>query len=474
MKGYLTGGLVFVMLGSTFSAALAQQQSENIERLAQVPIVIQADDPKTEENEAVYAKGSDLAFEGNTVVAGSWEGIGVFKTLPNDPYIEQQTFALCPGAQGDVSVWGKYAFMSVDTPQVKSDGSAGDGTCEDSVGASAAQAAQGLGWEGVRIFDISNRTRPPELVGTVSAPCGSHTHTLLPDGKKLYLYMLSYPLTGGLGPSCNYASHRRAFIFEVDLKDPSKTEEKLVGEIDVTPAPGCHDITVVPEKEIAIAACLVEGQIWDISDPTAPVILSRIHNPFMIFHSSAMTWDGKIAVLGDEFAGAAAGAGCASPDGRVGAMWFYDITDPENPQEVGHYGPPRTAFPSSAESAARHACTTHNFNVLPMKDPTKYIAVSAYYAAGLSVVDFSDPANPQEISYYVPEYEGGQQADMWAAYWYNGRIYTNDVNLPRASASLPSTPSAGVGVYQIETLQQKEVNYFRTRLNPQVQIHDFK
>ncbi|HVF52210.1 MAG TPA: hypothetical protein VNC78_01245 [Actinomycetota bacterium] len=463
---------VSLLVGTTLQGALAQQ-SDNIERLAQVPIVIQADDPSTEEDESTFAKGSDLAFQGNTVVAGSWEGIGLFKLLPKDPYIQQQSFALCPGAQGDVSVWGNLAFMSVDTPQVKSDGTQGDGGC-DSIGASAAQVAEGLAWEGVRIFDISKPTRSPVLVGTVDADCGSHTHTLVPSGGKLYLYVLSYPLTGGLGPSCNYVVHRKAFIYEVDLKDPSKTGEEIVGTLDVSPAPGCHDVTVVPEKAIAIAACLVEGQIWDISDPTAPTILSRIHNPFMIFHSSAMTWDGKIGVLGDEFAGAAAGAGCVSPDGRLGAMWFYDLTDPSNPQEVGHWGPPRTAFPSTAESAARHACTTHNFNVLPMKDPNKYIAVSAYYAAGLSVVDFSDPANPEEMAYYVPEYEGGQQGDMWAAYWYNGRIYTNDVNLPRASASLPATDSAGVGVYEIKALQKNAVRYFRTRLNPQVQVYDFR
>lgn len=458
--------LAGVALSTAPQAAAEDLRSSNIKRLAQVPIVVQRDDPATPDNEAVYAQGSDLAFQGDLLVAGSWQGVGTFRLYPKAPYIRQLGFAVCNGAQGDVSIYKHLVFVSVDTPQVNADGSASDGNCL-SVNASAAQVLQGLAWEGVRIFSIKN-PRNPKLVAAVAADCGSHTHTLLPDGNKLYLYIHSYPLTGGLGPRCNYATHRRNVIAEVDLDDPAKT--KIVGGLDVTPSPGCHDVTVYPDKGLAGAACLTESQVWDISDPAQPTILSRIRNPFVLHHSSGMTWDGKILVLGDEFAGAAAGAGCApgSQDSPIGAMWFYDISDPASPALAGYYGPPRTAIPDSLEELFRHACTNHNFSVLPMRDGS-YIATTSYYAAGLSVVDFSDPANPKEIAYYVPDNEG-QQPDMWAAYWYNGRIYTNDVNLPRASGSLPGTPSAGIGIYEVEKLGRAQVRYFFPRLNPQTQI----
>lgn len=463
MRRFLVLMLSLALAASVLTQVVqADEKSDNIKRLAQVGVLVQEDDPKTEEDETVYAKGSDIAFEGDTMITGAWEGIGVFDILKKAPYVKQRSFAFCNGAQGDVSVWGDLAFMSVDTPQVRLDGSASNGEC-DSKNASQQEVLSGAAWEGVRIFNIKDRNRPPQLVGAVRADCGSHTHTLLPSGKKLYLYIHSYPLTSGLGPACNAVSHRKNFIFEVDLKNPAKTEKNFVGTLDVSPAVGCHDITVVPEKKIAVAACLTEGQVWDISDPTKPVVLSHIRNPFMLFHSSGLTWDGKIAVLGDEFAGAAAGAGCVSPTGRIGAMWFYDITDPENPKEVGHYGPPRTAFPTTAESAARHACTNHNFNILPMKNPKKYVAVTSYYAAGLSALDFSDPANPKEIAYYVPIYQGGQQSDMWAAYWYNGRIYTND-----------HLSGHGVGIFKMKGLGKKKVNYYAGGLNPQTQIARFK
>ncbi|MDQ3962794.1 MAG: hypothetical protein M3277_02625 [Actinomycetota bacterium] len=452
-------------------ASAEDQHSDNIKRLAQAPIIVTQDDPKTEENERIVAQGSDIAFEKNLLIAGSWQGVGFFKISPRAPYIQQISFIICNGAQGDVSVYGDLVFMSVDTPQVKSDGTAGDGSC-DSINASGAQIASGAAWEGVRVFSIAN-PKQPKFLGAMQAGCGSHTHTLLPSGSKLYLYMHSYPLVSGQGPTCNYAVHRKNFIFEVNTADPSKSE--IVGELNVTPAPGCHDATFDPARKLAFAACLTESQVWDISDPTAPEIISRIRNPFVVHHSSALTWDGKIAVIGDEFAGAAAGAGCApgSSDSPIGAMWFYDITDPAAPVNVGHFGPPRTAFPNSAEEASRHACTNHNFTVLPMKDPKKYIVSTSWYAAGISLIDFSDPGNAEEIAYYVPEYEG-QQPDTWAAYYYNGFIYTNDVNLPRGSASLPGTPSAGVGVYQVKGYDAKTTYFHRTRLNPQVQIQDFK
>ena len=37
-----------------------------------------------------------------------------------------------------------------------------------------------LGFEGVHIFDISDRSNP-EVVGDLALPCGSHTATVAPD-----------------------------------------------------------------------------------------------------------------------------------------------------------------------------------------------------------------------------------------------------------------------------------------------------
>ncbi len=48
--------------------------------------------------------------------------------------------------------------------------------------------------EGLRIVDISNPRRPRQA-GFIETECGSHTQTLVPGGKRSYIYVQSYPLT---------------------------------------------------------------------------------------------------------------------------------------------------------------------------------------------------------------------------------------------------------------------------------------
>ena len=76
----------------------------------------------------------------------------------------------------------------------------------------------------------------------------------------------------------------------------------------------------------------------------------------------------------------------------------------------------------------------------------------------LAVVNFSNPANPREAGFFLPNVDG-ELPDMWSAYWYNGRIYTND-----------HLSGYGVGAFRMRGLGQKKVYFFSPRLNPQTQI----
>jgi hypothetical protein len=450
--------LFVVALTAVLSAALIAQpagaghnedeHSDNVRLLAEKAIIIEPDDPETPDtNEEVRAAGSDLAFQKDLLVAGSYEGVGFFKLRKQAPYLEQIGYFPCPGSQGDVSVWGELVFVSVDAPRDKPE-------C-DSVGANQAQTAQGADWEGVRILDISN-IKQVKQIAAIDTDCGSHTHTLVPAGKKLYVYVESYPLTGQ-SDSCNAVSHRKISVIEVPLAKPAKA--KVVTTPSLLSTIGCHDITVDVARKLAVGACVSESQVWDVSKPTEPVLLARIHNPrIQIHHSTGFTWDGKYLVLGDEFGGAAAGGCVGNSQVPMGAMWFYDITDPENPQEAGYWAPPRVFTPpDDTEEAQRPRCTTHNFNVLPMKDD-RYIAVSSYYSVALSVIEFTDPSSPSELGYYLPK-ESGKNPDTWSAYWYNGLIYSND-----------HASKAGIRVFEMDGLSTKEVKTFKTRFNPQTQM----
>lgn len=443
----LFAALVAQPAGATHNA---DEHSDNVRLLAEHAIIITPDDPETPDaNEEVRAAGSDLAFQKDLLVAGSYEGVGFFKLRDKAPYLEQIGYFACAGSQGDVSVWGDLVFVSVDAPRDKPE-------C-DSVGANQAQTAQGVDWEGVRILDISNMRRIKQ-VAAIRTDCGSHTNTLVPGSKgKLYVYVESYPLTGQSG-TCNAATHRKISVIEVPLSKPSKA--KVVTTPDLLSTIGCHDITVDVKRKLAVGACVSESQVWDVSKPAEPQLLARIHNPkIQIHHSTGFTWDGKYLVLGDEFGGAAAGGCVGNSQVPMGAMWFYDITDPTAPKEAGYWAPPRVFTPpDDADEAQRPRCTTHNFNVLPMKDASQYIAVSSYYSVALSIIDFSDPAAPKELGYYLPK-ESGTNPDSWSAYWYNGLIYSND-----------HASKAGIRVFEMDGLSTKEVKTFKTRLNPQTQM----
>lgn len=433
---------LLLVTGSAAGARSAPEDlhSDNIKQIARGPIKIPGG--------GGIADGSDLAFQGNLIVAGSYSGTAFFKISKGAPYIKQVGFHQCPGGQGDVSVYRDLAFVSLDSPQ-----------SAEAIGCSEPSAKRSAGKEGVRILDISDPTRPKQ-VHFVETDCGSHTHVLNPDGDTVYIYNQSYPL-GVQTATCSVASHRKVSIIKVPVNQPTKA--KVIGNLDVSPEIGCHDVTIFPDGKTAAAACIGETQIWDVSDSAKPSIVSRIVNPSIeIHHGTGVTWDQKYLAIADEFAGSVTGECVGDQNSPIGALWFYDITDIKLPVLVGYYNTPRGGRPETADEIGYMACTSHNFGILPMKDEGRYIATVGYRAAGMSVVDFSDPAAPVELAYYQ-QLEEGLIPDVWSGYWYNGRVYTND-----------NGASRGLSVYELKGTSAKEVRFFKTRMNPQVQIADFR
>ena len=424
--------------GATSGTTMAESpHSDNIKEIARGPIKVGEDG---------LADGSDLAFQGNLLVAGSYSGTAFFKITKGAPYIKQIGLHACPGGQGDVSVYKNLAFVSLN-------GAQSEGSCLDPDGKNSDGKA------GVRILDISDPTKPVQ-VNYVETDCGSHTHVINPHGNKVYIYNQSYPL-GVQTQTCSVVSHRKVSIIEVDVNAPEKA--KVVGTLDVSPEIGCHDVTIFPDGKHAAAACIGETQIWDVSKPAEPSILTRIFNPAIeIHHGTGITWDGKVLAIADEFAGSVTGECAGDQNSPIGALWFYDVTDLSSPALLGYYTVPRGSRPDTPQEAAYIKCTSHNFNILPMKDPKKYVAAVGYRSAGFSVVDFSDPSAPVETAFYH-QMEDGNVPDVWSAYWYNGRIYTND-----------NAASRGVSVYEMKGTGPADVRYFKGRMNPQVQIPSFK
>jgi hypothetical protein len=80
-------------------------------------------------------------------------------------------------------------------------------------------------------------------------------------------------------------------------------------------------------------------------------------------------------------------------------------------------------------------CVAHNGSLLPV--PGRDIMVQAWYQGGISVVDFTDPANPVEIAFFDrgPVVErlspGGEPlatfGGSWSAYYYHGHVFSSEI-----------------------------------------------
>ncbi|WP_243740610.1 hypothetical protein [Streptomyces sp. 8K308] len=363
---------------------------------------------------------SDIAFQGRYAFAGNYDGFVVYDiSRPSSPRIVSQV--LCPGGQGDVAVSGDLLVLAVDS-------SRSDDSC-NSVPQSAAVAES---WEGIRIFDISDK-RNPEYVAAVETSCGSHTQTLVPDRRDLYVYVSSYSPSASF-PDCQ-PPHDGISIVRVPRDAPERAELSsfdvlfpdggFPGDESGSATSGCHDITAYPALDLAAGACMGDGILMDISDPARPYIIDQVQDTehFAFWHSATFSQDGSKVVFTDELGGGS-GAMCTPETGdEFGADGIYHITGRgDNRQLVfqSYYKMPR-------DQADTENCVAHNGSLIPARG--RDIMVQAWYQGGISIWDFTDSRNPREIGYFE---RGPLTEDVlsfggsWSAYYYNGYIYSND------------------------------------------------
>ncbi|WP_274555334.1 LVIVD repeat-containing protein [Streptomyces spiramyceticus] len=386
--------------------------SKNIEHLVNVP------------KDAIKGTNSDLAFQGNYAFAGNYDGFRIFDiSNPKAPRTVSQV--LCPGAQNDISVSGNLLFLSTDS-------SRNDNSC-----ASTSQpATEKSSWEGMKIFDISDKSNP-KYVAAVETACGSHTHTLVPERRNVYVYVSSYSPSESF-PDCK-PPHDGISVIKVPRSAPEKSA--IVGfpvlfpdggnpgaptNPGVSKTTGCHDITVLPSKDLAAGACMGDGILFDIEDPEEPKVIDRVQDNvnFAFWHSATFNQKANKVVFTDELGGGV-GATCNEATGpNRGADGIYDITGKGDSRKLVF----RSYFKIDRHQADTENCVAHNGSLIPVKG--KDIMVQAWYQGGVSVWDFTDSSKPEEIAFFE---RGPVSADTsvtagsWSAYYYNGYIYSNDM-----------------------------------------------
>ncbi|MEN3615887.1 hypothetical protein AAH979_41165 [Plantactinospora sp. ZYX-F-223] len=368
------------------------------------------------------ALDSDLAFQGRYVFAGNYEGFVIYDVKnPARPSIVSQV--QCSGSQNDISVYGDLLFLSTDDPR-----------SDDSCASTSVPRSETV-WEGIKIFDIKDK-RNPRYIKAVKTACGSHTHTLVPskDKKSVYLYVSSY------GPSDTYAGcatpHDSISIVKVPVKKPTQAAVVAVpnlfpdggnpGGNGSSTTSGCHDITVYPSKDLAAGACMGDGILLNIANREAPRVINRVRDTvnFSFWHSATFNNSGTKVVFTDELGGGS-GATCVETVAPTrGANAIYDIAGRGDGRSLvfkSYYKIPRL-------NTTLENCVAHNGSLIPVLG--RDIMVQAWYQGGVSVFDFTDSARPVEIAYWE---RGPLTTDRrliggsWSAYWYNGHIYSNDI-----------------------------------------------
>jgi len=328
-----------------------------------------------------------------------------------------------------------------------------------------------LGKMGTSILDISDPTNP-QVVNQLKNPPNTHNHKVQIGGDILIVNFEKFPRSGDMP--------ERAGIQILDISDPVNPHE--IGFFS-TGGRGVHRIWYTG-GQYAYLSAQPEGYtdqimfIVDVSDPTNPREVSRWWIPGMwTAGGEEPNWPGLRY---------AAHHPNVWKERAYWGFWdagliIMDISDPANPKKISQLswapdegGNTHTALPLPdrnllivTDESTKPECqeSPRRVRVVDISDETQPKIISmfpepegdfcqrglrfgphnvhenrpgtfisdqviyvTYFNAGLRVVDISDPYEPKEIAYYVPETPEGQQAiqtnDVFVAE--NGLIYLSD------------------------------------------------
>jgi hypothetical protein len=478
---------------------------------------------------------SDLAFQGDYAFVGNFAGFNIYDVSdPAAPALV--TTVVCPGGQGDLSVYGNLLFMSVEETRGRKD-------CAP--GGSTSNQPNADRFRGVRIFDISNVLLPVQLPGVQTCK-GSHTHSLVTDpddSANIYVYNSgtagvrnAAELAGCNGNSSLTDPTTANFsidVIKVPLAAPqtaaivsrprifskcgSSACEAQFATTEVHPiyggvprgmlnwmhpggaqplapagdprAPGgqsvsqtsqCHDITSYPEIGLAAGACQGDGILLDISDPVNPKRIANATDAnFAYWHSATFNNDGTKVVFTDEWGGGT-NARCTptfnagtnqNPNIRTtpaswGANAIFDIVTAADGSKSLAF---RSYYKVPNIQTAQENCVAHNGSLIPV--PGRDLMAQAWYQGGLSVWDFTNSSQPQEIAFFDRGPMSATQlqtSGLWSAYWYNGYLFGSEIGRGFDAFGLLSSPNMSTN--EIEAASEWQLGRFNAQHQSRIQL----
>jgi hypothetical protein len=463
---------------------------------------------------------SDLAFWGKHAFIGYYRndqpvgGIRIFDiSNPAAPRLLKDV--QCDGLQADPIVWDRNGNGIADLLMLAVDRTMDGPECG---AARSADHGNPTGWEGVRVFTMSDDPANPfetvQQVAAVYTDCGAHTITLWPEFAeegRLLVYVSSYPLRPG--PTCGQGRgpaagrdplHGVIQVLEVPLENPAAAHEIAEPRINYPGdpdnqidwcerglcAPGvlepaaraCHDIVVHVEHHLAGGACAEQAQVWEIDengipDTANPISIAddevssggtgNIPGAVDFFHSAMFSNDGSILNTVDE----SFGSGCPptttwqsrpwNPAGgthATGRMFFSDT-------ETGAFYSEFQVGNVRPDPAPGAYCSAHMGMAVMGLD--RDLLVNAWYTGGVDVIDFTDPRALKEIAYYDIAGPGPAGSDNWSAYPYLGPKFRSGRGIPVYASDGVHTPDSARGFVVFRTLVPKPGDRLVDHLNPQ-------
>lgn len=347
----------------------------------------------------MYA-GSSAGFS-----SGSPTGLRIVDIT--DPANAQvKSFYVCHTNQNDIQVLERgsrtYVLMGLDAP---SNSQSVESKCFSDAGIDKS----GTGLLVVDVTDVA----APRAVGFLPLLFGVHNSTIHPGGRYVYVSDSELLRNGFREPDKPYSPSK---IQIVDVVDPNRPV--FIRDVELPPGMSSHDITFNGDGTRAYAAALSQTVILDSSNPSTPRVLRVIEDPTINIHHQADPYqiDGKTyLVITDELAGAAGNGGCPG-----GGLHIYDITNEMLPIKIGVFVIPDV---SMFVQDGRIRCTSHVLRIYP----DQKILTIAWYAAGIWVIDISNPFEFKAVGMANPTNIDGRRTDAWSAKLYNGHLFTNDL-----------------------------------------------
>ncbi len=296
--------------------------------------------------------------------------------------------------------------------------------CGDIMAVAYQTAKQGAEPAGIELFDVSKPEAPRSItLFDCSGPHSRGVHQLwFVDGETIHF-------SGGAADFTPRNAKDDQFYRAIDVKNPSKPREICrwwmpgTREGDDAPPPPrhpkfdggfrTHNTNVYPERPDRAYLGYIDGGVWilDISDKARPKPVGHWnpHPPFPGFTHTAMPiFERDLLIASDE-----------SIRERAGdwpkLVWVLDMRREDNLVPVSTLPLPVEEFRATGGRFGAH--NMHENRPGPaFRSPN--LIFGTYFNGGIRVHDISDPLQPKEVAYFVPDPPRGSPA---------GAVQINDV-----------------------------------------------